>query len=38
MQFKWHNRNESNGLINVAVLGFAQSSYEVATSVKLKGI
>ena len=26
MQFKWQSRNESNWLINVAVLGFAQSS------------
>ena len=38
MQFKWQSRNESNWLINVAVLGFAQSSYEVATSGKLKEI
>ena len=36
MQFKWQSRNESNWLINVAVLGFAQSSYEVTTSEKLK--
>ena len=36
MQFKWQSRNESNWLINVAVLGFAQSSYEVTTSGKLK--
>ena len=36
MQLKWQSRNESNWLINVAVLGFAQSSYEVATSGKLK--
>ena len=38
MQFKWHSRNESNRLIDVAVLGFAQSSYEVSTSGKLKEI
>ena len=38
MQFKWHSRNESNWLINVAVLGLAQSSYDVATSGKLKEI
>ena len=36
MQFKWQSRNESNWLINVAILGFAQSSYEVTTSGKLK--
>ena len=36
MQFKWQSRNESNWLINVVVLGFALSSYEVATSGKLK--
>ena len=38
VQFKWKGRNESNWLINVAVLGFAPSSYEVATSGKLKEI
>ena len=38
VQLKWQSRNESNWLINVAVLGFAQSSYEVATSRKLKEI
>ena len=38
VQFKWQGRNESNWLINVAVLGFAQSSYEVTTSGKLKEI
>ena len=38
MQFKWQSRNESNWLINVAVFGFAQSNYEVATSGKLKEI
>ena len=36
MQFKWKSRDEGDWLINVAVLGFAQSSYEVATSGKLK--
>ena len=36
MQFKWQSRNESNWLINVAVLGFAQSNYKVTTSRKLK--
>ena len=36
VHLKWQSRNESNWLINVAVLGFAQSSYEVATSGKLK--
>ena len=38
MQLKWQSRNESNWLINVVVLGFAQSGYEVATSGKLKEI
>ena len=38
MQFKGQSRNESNWLINVAVLGVAQSSYEVATSGKWKEI
>ena len=38
MQFKWQSRNESNWLINDAVLGVAQSSYEVATSGKWKEI
>ena len=38
MQFKWQSRNESDWLINVVVLGLAQSSYEVATLGKLKEI
>ena len=38
MQFKWQSINESNWLINDAVLGVAQSSYEVATSGKWKEI
>ena len=38
VQFNWQGRNGSNWLINVAILGFAPSSYEVATSGKFKGI